>query len=119
MVDVLPSSLITTPFTRANARLVNGTYEIPVYCANCGKLGLWVPETALEQVGGEFVFYLCPKCDAWAPIAGLMKVPDEVFAENCREDLEGKSPEQVAIELEDVNSTLSLLKRERAKGLPS
>ena len=117
MIDVLPSSLASTVLTRANARLVGGVYEVPVYCANCGKLGLWVLETTLEQVGGEFVFYLCPKCDEWGEVAGLMKVPDEVFAENCREDLEGKSPEQVALELQDVNSTLSLLKRERAKGL--
>ena len=119
MPDVLPSSLLKTPFTHKGVKVMHGIYHVPVFCLNCGKLGLWVPEPALEEPGADFVGYLCPKCvPTYGEVAGLMVVPDEVFIKRAMEVQQEEygrqlTNEEVARELDDVHSPLYRLKRDR------
>ena len=50
----------------------------PIFCANCGKLGAYVPEENMT-----FAFWLCDDTCAskWATLAGTYTSPDEVFWE--------------------------------------
>jgi hypothetical protein len=88
------SSLVTLPDSRARqAKKVTriGTpygklNHVPVYCANCGALCLWVTEENCT-----FMFYLCEgpetkNCAAkWAELAGTLAVPDEIFFEKVKQ----------------------------------
>lgn len=54
---------------------------VPVFCANCGKQGPYVPKE-----NTTFAFYLCMKCaETHGEIAGIMMVPDEVFFKKAEE----------------------------------
>lgn len=48
---------------------------LPVFCANCGKRGPYVPEENCN-----FVFWMCTDCvDKWGAPYGTALMPDEVF----------------------------------------
>jgi len=48
---------------------------VPIFCANCGGPGGYVPEENMT-----FAFWLCNACaETFGPIAATMMVPDEVF----------------------------------------
>ena len=56
---------------------------VPIYCANCGADGGWIPEAAKD----EDCFYLCIAngCfDKWTPIQGTFVVSDEVYWQHCK-----------------------------------
>ena len=54
----------------------------PVFCANCGKLGAYVPEENCS-----FACWLCDPCaETMGPIAGTMMMPDEVFWKRVKEE---------------------------------
>lgn len=87
---------------------------IPLFCANCGADGGLVPEE-----GSDFAFYLCDPCaEKWAPLAGTMLVPDEVFWQKLNAAQVEKygriltPPEQVEA-LKDGDHLLSKLARDR------
>ena len=110
-VDVLPSSV---PITPKKFVMRQGLPWVPIYCANCGADGGWIPEAA-----ADFAFYLCVPCgDKWAPLAGTMLVPDEVFwakvvdaqMENDKRIL---TPAETVEALKDGDHYLSKLARER------
>ena len=61
--------------------MVAGVPHQPIFCANCGADGGWVPEDAVHHA-----FYLCKPChDRLPPIDGTYSVPDEVFWAKWRE----------------------------------
>lgn len=48
---------------------------VPIYCANCGKLGAYTFEENCT-----FACWLCDPCaETYGPIAGTMMMPDEVY----------------------------------------
>jgi hypothetical protein len=52
---------------------------VPIFCANCGKDGGWVPDNS------TFAFYICTPCAAkCGNIDGTYMVPDEVFFDKLR-----------------------------------
>lgn len=93
---------------------------VPVFCANCGAAGGFVPE------GVTHVFYLCDtKCaPTLGHIEGLYTEPDTVFRAKILEeqmDRYGRelTPLELLAQLDDVNSPLSRMARERAQLTPS
>lgn len=79
--EVLPRSVARE--TRGVVFDRAGMAWIPLFCANCGKSGGMVPEPSKE-----FCFYLCdsPCGEKWAPLLGLMVVPQEKFWEIARQE---------------------------------
>jgi hypothetical protein len=112
--DLLPSSV---------AREIKGEVEIkgiphvPIFCANCGADGGWVPRAAIEDKA--FQFYLCNPCgEKWAPLAGLMLIPDDVFAQKvaaAQLEHDGRylTPDEVGEALKDPQHYLSKLAKDR------
>lgn len=92
-----------------------GIYWEPAFCANCGKLAGRSPVYDDQN----FICVICPACaEQWAPLAGTMLVPDEVFQKMVEEvQLEeyGRvlAPNEVAAELDIQESVISKLARER------
>jgi hypothetical protein len=89
---------------------------VPIFCANCGAPGGWVPEESTT-----FAFYLCNPCaEKWSPLAGTLAVPDEVFwqkvhdAEMERYGRVLSSPEVIRA-LDDPESVLAKLAKEAPK----
>jgi hypothetical protein len=71
-VDTLPESRMQHP---KGAKLTELGWSVPIFCANCGASGGWVPEENCN-----FAFYLCDPChEKHGTPAGVMAVPDEVF----------------------------------------
>jgi hypothetical protein len=89
---------------------------VPIFCANCGAPGGWVPEDTTT-----FAFYLCNPCaEKWSPLAGTMAVPDEVFWQKVRDaEMEqyGRvlSTPEVIEALNNPESVLSKLAKEAPK----
>jgi len=89
---------------------------VPIFCANCGASGGFVPEENCT-----FAFYLCNNCaEKWSPLAGTMAVPDEVFWEKVRQAQIEKygrelSQQEIAAALDDEESVLSKLAKEAPK----
>ena len=56
----------------------------PIFCANCGKLGAYVPEANMT-----FAFWLCdhPCADQWATLAGTYTTTDEVFFATAAQEM--------------------------------
>jgi hypothetical protein len=87
----------------------------PIYCGNCCVEGGKVP------VGvHNFAFWLCNKCEHFGEVAGMMRIPDEVFwakAQEAQLEAYGRElsfDEQVA-QLNDDNSILAKLARDHAR----
>ena len=86
----------------------------PIFCANCGKDGGWVPEET------RFIFYLCQPCaDRHGQIDGTYMVPDEIFFETVKNaQLEEFGRELSVPELTEAlsseSSVISTLARSRS-----
>ncbi len=126
-LDVLPDSRLKTlkGAIERRVRFPDGVersiWWVPVYCANCGKLGCYVPEENMT-----FAFWLCdsPCGEQWAHVAGTYAMPDQVFFERLKqEQLEEYGRHLTATEqlreLEDPNSLLSKLARDRGALTPA
>jgi hypothetical protein len=114
--EILPESrlqnrskgVVQIPFAGANR--LNWT---PIFCANCGKEGGYVPEENMT-----FAFYLCDACaEKWAPLTGTLAVPDEVFWQKVKEaqaEEYGRllTATEIAEQLKDGDSMLAKLARE-------
>jgi hypothetical protein len=70
-VEVLPNTMRPQGSVRRA-----GLCWVPIYCANCGKLGGHVPEETTT-----FAFFLCPSpcAERWGNLAHTYLMPDEVF----------------------------------------
>jgi hypothetical protein len=115
--EILPDSRLkdtakgskVMPFGR-----VNRLNWAPIFCANCGAPGGYVPEENMT-----FAFYLCNSCgEKWAPLVGTMAVPDEVFWQKVKEAQMEKygrllTAEEIVRALEDGESVISKLARSR------
>lgn len=108
---LLPNSV---PTVTRKVVMRAGVPWVPIYCANCGCDGGWIPEDAKD-----FAFYLCEPCgEKWAPLAGTMMVPDEVFwakVKDAQIEKYGRELQDIEIieELKDGESMLSKLAKER------
>lgn len=111
--DVLPDSRART--TRGIV-FRNGEPWIPIFCANCGADGGHVPEASKT-----FAFYICVPCgEKWAPLAGTMLVPDEVFWAKVKEEQIERygrelTGDEVAEALKDPQHVLSKLAKDRPR----
>ena len=83
--DVLPDSRMKHPtgVTRIEFGEWGRLNMQPIFCANCGKLGAYVPEENMT-----FAFWLCdgPCSDSWATLAGTYTSTDEVFWQKVAEE---------------------------------
>jgi hypothetical protein len=85
----------------------------PIFCANCGAPGGYVPEENCT-----FAFYLCNPCaEKWSPLAGTMAVPDEIFWAKVREAQIEKygrelTEEEIHLAMMDESSIFAKLARE-------
>ena len=110
--SILPNSI---PKNTKGRMFRNGQPWIPIYCANCGADGGFVPEEA-----ATFAFYLCDvDAEKWSPLAGLMAIPDEVFWEKVKQtqietfgrELTG---DEIVEALKDEHHVLTKLARDRS-----
>ena len=111
--DLLPDSRLTQP--KGVVRIAFGEWGRlnmqPIFCANCGKLGAYVPEENMT-----FAFWLCdhPCADSWATLAGTYTTSDEVFWETvAHESLEKYGhylTEQDVLQLPTSGSLSTLLR---------
>lgn len=115
--DILPDTRGKTGLKQS----INGTWWVPIFCANCGKPGGYVPEENMT-----FAFYLCdnPCAATWGPIANTYMEPDAVFFKRIElAQLEKYSrllgPLELLQALEDANSPLAKLAREGLKRFKS
>jgi hypothetical protein len=110
-LDILPSSV---PRESKNVKTLQGMNWIPIFCANCGCDGGYVPEA-----NKDFAFYLCQPCaDRYGNIAGTMMVPDEVFwarvkAEQLERHGRELTPQEVIEAIKDSDNPLAKLARDR------
>lgn len=109
MSDILPDSRARE--TKGRIFTPGGTW-IPVFCANCGRNGGMCPEENMT-----FLFYQCPPCsDKYGDLTGTMKMPDEVFFEQMKnEQMESygrqvTEQELVSIVQEDASPLATLIK---------
>jgi hypothetical protein len=110
---VLPDSRVRHVATPRGAINVGiDGWEVPVYCANCGKLCASCPAENMT-----FMFYLCTPCfETHGAIAGTMAVPDEVWWQKIHEEsLETygrdlSNDELVAIVAADTSPLATLIK---------
>lgn len=111
--EILPSSV---PLVARNVRMRAGVPWVPIFCANCGADGGWVPEAS-----ANFAFYLCVPCaEKWAPLAATMLVPDEVFWASVKDaQLEHDGRElattEVVESLKDGSHYLAKLAKDRPR----
>ena len=113
MPEILPDS---RPRERRGAKFMQGMFWIPIFCANCGADGGFVP-----QENCNFAFYLCTKCcEQWGGLAGTYTVPEEVFWAKVREAQMEKfqrllNPLEQIEALKDEHHVLAKLAREGPK----
>jgi len=79
--EILPSSICREP---KGVMVVGGQKQFPIFCANCGVDGGFVPEPSKD-----FAFYLCDEdrnnCSGkWSHMVDYMIVPQEKFWEIAR-----------------------------------
>jgi len=106
------------PDTRGSKghKSINGVWWVPIFCANCGGDGGYVPERNMT-----FAFYLCDNCSVkWGPIAGTYMEPDEIFYQRINMmQLEeyGRllGVDELLKALDDTNHPLAKLAREGLK----
>ena len=84
--DLLPDSRLKSP--TGVIRIEFGAWGRlnmqPIFCANCGTLGAYVPEENMT-----FACWLCPgTCsEQWSPLPGTYTTSDEVFWETCKGEM--------------------------------
>jgi hypothetical protein len=116
MADLLPDCRLKSPkhVMRGYFPGVGVINWVPVYCANCGKLGKMCPEENMT-----FMFWMCDPCyEKCGNITGAMMVPDEVYFEKVKQAQLEKygrilSPPEIVNELSDESSMLSKLAKDR------
>lgn len=112
MTVILPDSRLQRNKTNQVCR--NGIWHERIFCAQCGADGGLVP---VENM--TFAFYLCNPChEAMGDIPETYAMPDEVFWQKVRDaqvEQFGRvlTPEELAKELDDGDSLLSKLAREK------
>ncbi len=121
MVDILPTSRLKEPKNTVKAAYANmGLEWVPIFCANCGKDGGLVLDGDYK-----FAFYLCESCaEKWSPLVGTYMEPDAVFWEKVKQAQIEKygrelTPGETLEALNDSNSIISKLARERSNFKPS
>lgn len=111
MPELLPDSRAKSI---KHSKLYRGINWIPLYCANCGGDGGWVPEADCT-----FAFYLCDNCEAgWKELPGTYTEPDTVFWARLKNEQMEKygrelEPHEIIEVLKDDTSTISKLARDR------
>ena len=84
--NLLPDSRLKSPTGVIRIEFGNwGRLNMqPIFCANCGKLGAYVPAENMT-----FAFWLCdgPCSESWATLAGTYTSPDEVFWETVKGEM--------------------------------
>jgi len=114
MSDLLPDSRLASPTGVIRIEFGNwGRINMqPIFCANCGKLGAYVPEENMT-----FAFWLCNGCEAqWATLAGTYTTSDEQFYATVAEEMIETyghyltEPEVMAAEQSTTGSLSTLLK---------
>jgi len=120
----------TLPNSLPREKKVDSSMSVPgrewlfLYCASCGADGGRVMKTDVPN-REEFAFYLCNDCALkYGNIAGAWSEPDAVFWQKVKEaQLERHRREltaqEVVKELEDPNSYLNKLVRDRNTFLAS
>ena len=109
-VALLPDSRLKTETT--THRHVGLNWQ-PIFCANCGKEGGFVPEDV------TFAFYICTPCSLkCGDIDGMYMVPDEVFfqeVKNAQIEKYGKelTENEIRDKLMEDSSLISTLGRSR------
>lgn len=112
--ELLPSSV---PKVIRGVRFKDGIAMVPIYCANCGSDGGFVPEAAV--LCKQFAFYLCEPCaEKWSPLVDTLCVPDEVVWELAKQEQlerEGRelTPAEIVEALKDEGHYLSKIAKER------
>lgn len=116
-MDILPDSRTRERSKgRTGVKWHAGMWWVPVYCASCGKPYGYVPEQNCD-----FACWLCNDCsDKHGAVANTYQMPDEVFWKKVEEaQLEHYSqllgPEELLRILEEGNSPLAKLMREKVK----
>jgi hypothetical protein len=86
---------------------------VPIFCANCGTQGGWVPEENMT-----FLYWLCNTCaETYGPIANTMMMPDEVFFERLKQEQIDKygrflTEQEIVAVIEEGTSALAKLIKE-------
>lgn len=86
MSELLPDSRMKSP--RGVIRIEFGAWGRlnmqPIFCANCGKLGAYVPEENMT-----FAFWLCdgPCSEKWGTLAGTYASTDEQFWAKVKDEM--------------------------------
>jgi len=112
-LELLPDS---RPKETKRVTAFRGLNWVPIFCANCGADGGWVPEENCT-----FAFYLCDPCAVrHGKIDGTYMVPDEAFFEKVKEAQVEKfgrvlTPQETADALGQEEHILSKLAKERPR----
>jgi len=84
-MEILPDSRLHVPKRVVRGEHKTANYKnmlnwVPIFCANCGVEGGFVPEETCN-----FAFYLCQSCaDKLPPLEGTYVEPDVVFWEKVK-----------------------------------
>jgi hypothetical protein len=112
--DILPDSRLRAP---RGVQFHLGYNWVPIFCANCGASGGFVPEDSCN-----FAFYLCQPCsEKLPPVEGTYVEPDRVFWEKVKEAQIEKyghelTPEEIAVVLNTQENTIfHQLSKEKGK----
>jgi hypothetical protein len=113
--DVLPSSRAkeSKGVVRATLSRTPSMNWVPIFCANCGKSGGFVPEENCS-----FACYLCDPCaEVHGEAFGHLMVPDEVFWSRVAEEQLNRyrrilTPEEFQVLAESTWGAMSKLLRE-------
>ena len=112
-MELLPESRLRNP--KGSKRFM-GLNWVPLYCANCGVEGGYVPEDSLSC---NYSHYECLPCaEKLGELVGHYKVPDEVFWEKVKqaqleEDGRELTEQEVIEALKDSTHYLTKLTTER------
>jgi hypothetical protein len=116
--NILPDSRLRNNGTPQGSKVINGMNFVPIFCANCGAPGGFVPEENMT-----FAFYLCDVrqngCyEKHGVAAHFLAIPDRVFWQKVKEaQIERYGRELTSKEviqyLADPNSLMSVLAKSR------
>ncbi len=120
-MEILPDSRLKESRGIVRGQLATSSYKVmlnwrPIFCANCGIGGGYVPEETLHC---NFAFYLCEPCsEKLPPIEGTYVEPDVVFWEKVKAaqlEAYGRelNSEEIVECLKDSSHMLTKLSKER------